>query len=79
MIISQSAESVPIYSVVAYNVVMLFDENGNAVGGIDSEGRLTANQIILAEDPGSGLLHDVWNGTWIYWIERTSSSAIEIL
>lgn len=53
----------------AYNVVMLFDENGNVVGGIDSEGRLTANQIILAEDPGSGLLHDVWNGTWIYWIE----------
>ena len=48
---------------------MLFDENGNVVGGIDSEGRLTANQIILAEDPGSGLLHDVWNGTWIYWIE----------
>ncbi|MDE7194444.1 MAG: hypothetical protein K2O14_10785, partial [Oscillospiraceae bacterium] len=53
----------------AYNVVMLFDENGNVVGGIDSEGRLTAKQIILADDPGSGLLQDVWNGTWIYWIE----------
>lgn len=53
----------------AYNVVMLFDENGNVVGGVDPEGRLIANQIILAEDPGSGLLQDVWNGTWIYWIE----------
>lgn len=53
----------------AYNVVMLFDENGSVVGGMDFEGRLTANQIILAEDPGSGLLQDVWDGTWIYWIE----------
>lgn len=53
----------------AYNVVMLFDQNGNVVGGMDSAGYLTAHQIILADDPGSGLLEDVANGTWIYWIE----------
>lgn len=53
----------------AYNVVMLFDQNGSIVGGINADGSLTADQIILAEDPGSGLLQDVWNGIWIYWIE----------
>ncbi len=58
----------------AYNVVMLFDENGNVVGGVDSGGRLVANQIILADDPGSGLLQDVWNGTWIYWIEPDTAA-----
>ena len=57
----------------AYNVVMLFDENGNVVGGTDTEGRLTAKQISLADDPGSGLLGDVWNGIWIYWIEPSTA------
>lgn len=52
----------------AYSVVMLFDQNGNVVGGADSAGYLTAHQIILADDPGSGLLEDVANGTWIYWL-----------
>lgn len=58
----------------AYNVVMLFDQDGNIVGGTDTEGRLTANQIILADDPGSGLLQDVWNGIWIYWIEPNTAA-----
>ncbi len=58
----------------AYNVVMLFDQDGNVVGGTDDEGRLTANQIILADDPGSGLLQDVWNGIWIYWIEPNTAA-----
>ncbi|MDE6763861.1 MAG: M60 family metallopeptidase, partial [Oscillospiraceae bacterium] len=57
----------------AYSVVMLFDQNGNVVGGTDSAGYLSANQIILADDPGSGLLEDVANGTWIYWIEPSEN------
>ena len=52
---------------------MLFDQNGNVVGGTDSAGYLSANQIILADDPGSGLLEDVANGTWIYWIEPSEN------
>ena len=60
----------------AYSVVMLFDQNGNVVGGIDSEGYLTAKQIILADDPGSGLLNDVANGTWIYWIEPSDNVSL---
>ena len=53
----------------AYNVVMLYDENGNIVGGTDSEGALRAQQIILAPNPGNALLGEVSDGTWIYWIE----------
>lgn len=60
----------------AYSVVMLFDQNGNVVGGSDSAGYLTAHQIILADDPGSGLLEDVANGTWIYWIEPADSVSV---
>ena len=53
----------------AYNVVMLFDQNGHQVGGRDGEGNLNAYQIILAEVPDTGNVRDVSDGTWIYWIE----------
>lgn len=53
----------------AYNVVVLYDEQGNIVGGTDSEGALIAQQIILAPDPGDAMLGDVSDGSFIYWIE----------
>lgn len=53
----------------AYNVVVLYDQDGNIVGGTNDEGELTAQQIILAPDPGNALLGEVSEGTWIYWIE----------
>lgn len=53
----------------AYNVVIVYDENGKIVGGTDSEGALTAQQIILADVPDNGNIADVSDGTWIYWIE----------
>ncbi len=56
----------------AYNVVVLYDEKGNIVGGTDAEGTLTAHQIILAEDPKDALLGDTSDGTWIYWIEPSA-------
>lgn len=56
----------------AYSTVMLFDQNGNVVGGSDS----AAHQIILADDPGSGLLEDVASGTWIYWTEPSESVSL---
>ncbi|MCM1059808.1 MAG: fibronectin type III domain-containing protein [Eubacterium sp.] len=60
----------------AYNVVMLFDQSGNIVGGIDPEGYLRAQQIILADDPEDGLLENVSDGTWIYWIEPSDSVSL---
>ncbi len=55
----------------AYNVVVLYDENGKIVGGTDDEGTLTAHQIILAPPlkDEDALLGDVSEGIWIYWFE----------
>ena len=30
------------------------------------------SQIILADDPGSGLIQNVSDGTWIYWTDPTA-------
>ena len=53
----------------AYNVVLLYDQDGNIVGGLDAEGNTVANQIVLAPDPEDALLGDVSEGYWVYWIE----------
>ncbi|MFQ9511008.1 MAG: fibronectin type III domain-containing protein, partial [Lachnospiraceae bacterium] len=55
-----------------YNVVLLYDQDGNIVGGTDEEGALVAQQIILADLPAEGEIQDVADGTWIYWIEPTN-------
>lgn len=44
----------------AYNVVKLYDENGNIIGG---------SQIIFAEVPEKGELGEISSGTWVYYIE----------
>ncbi|MDE5771704.1 MAG: fibronectin type III domain-containing protein [Ruminococcus sp.] len=53
----------------AYNMVMLYDNKGNVVGGIDENGAVKAQQIILADVPNGSNITEVTNGTWIYWIE----------
>ncbi len=53
----------------AYNVVVIYDGESNIVGGVDGEGTLKADQIILANVPENGLLGEVSDGIWIYWIE----------
>nr|WP_317282081.1 fibronectin type III domain-containing protein [uncultured Sellimonas sp.] len=53
----------------AYNVVLLYDENGNIVGGTDEEGNILADQIIMADVPEHGELGETSKGTWVYWIE----------
>lgn len=53
----------------AYNALILYDQDGNIVGGINSAGDLQAQQVLLAEVPEEGDIKNVWNGTWLYWIE----------
>lgn len=52
----------------AYNVVILYDQDGHMVGGSDEE----ANQIVLAEVPDNGNIQDVYDGTWVYWLAPNS-------
>ena len=47
---------------------MLYDENGNIVGGVDENGALKAEQIILADVPENGDLGETSAGRWVYWI-----------
>ena len=60
----------------AYNVVLLYDEEGNIVGGTKADGSTEAEQIILAEVPEHGLLGETSDGTWIYWIAPDASGAV---
>ncbi len=53
----------------AYNTVLLWDENGRIVGGLDSEGSICAKQVIFAPDPENGMLGEVSDGIWVYYIE----------
>ncbi len=62
----------------AYNVVVLYDEKGDIVGGTDTEGNLKASQIILAPDPGNAMLGETSEGTWIYWIEEKAAGSTEL-
>lgn len=53
----------------AYNMVLLYDEEGNIVGGADGEGNLLAYQYIFAPVPENGELGEVTDGIWVYYIE----------
>ena len=53
----------------AYNVVLLYGQDGKIVGGVDADGSVVASQIILADVPEHGELGEVSDGSWVYWIE----------
>lgn len=53
----------------AYNVVVLYNEKGEIVGGVDTDGSINANQIIMADVPEHGELGETSDGTFIYWVE----------
>lgn len=61
----------------AYNVLILYDQSGDIVGGTNEAGELVAQQILLADVPAEGDIKNVWNGTWIYWIEPGQQAELE--
>ena len=60
----------------AYNVIILYDNEGNIVGGTDKEGNLLSDQIILADVPDKGNIANVSDGTWIYWIDPSTEAKL---
>ena len=52
----------------AYNVVVLYDQDGKIVAAHHADGSLRADQVIMAPVPATGSIKDVTDGTWIYWI-----------
>lgn len=57
----------------AYNVVLLWDEKGQIVGGTDADGNIQAESLILAKVPENGLLGEVSDGIWIYCLPEGTS------
>ena len=57
----------------AYNVVLLWDEKGQIVGGTDADGNIQAESLILAKVPDNGLLGEVSDGIWIYYLPEGTS------
>ncbi|MCI9635477.1 MAG: hypothetical protein HFG77_03620 [Hungatella sp.] len=53
----------------AYNTVLLWDDQGNIVGGTDEAGTINAEEVIFAPDPQDGMLGEVSDGIWVYYIK----------
>ncbi len=51
----------------AYNVIILYDADGNVIGAKDKE--VHAEQVIFAPDPKDGNLGETSDGAWVYYIE----------
>lgn len=51
----------------AYNTVLLWDEAGRIVGGMDS-GEILSEQYIFAPNPEGGDLTNIASGRWVYYI-----------
>ena len=52
----------------AYNVVLLYDQDGNIVGGKGTDGSLNAEQVVFTPKQETGPIQDTYDGTWIYWL-----------
>ena len=53
----------------AYNVVVLYDQDGNIVAGKGADGKGTSLHVIFADVPKTGNIEDTMDGIWVYWIE----------
>ncbi len=63
----------------AYNVVVLYDETGTIVGGLEADGEtLKAEQVLLAELPEGSKIGDTADGRWVYWIAPGSALPTQV-
>lgn len=62
----------------AYNTFILYDGEGNPVGGKDADGAVTAHQLIFAPDPVNGQLGEITDGIWIYYIEPDEMKGVTL-
>ncbi len=53
----------------AYNVVVLYDQDGKMVAGTAADGTQRVYQTIMADLPDTGKIEDVNDGVWICWIQ----------
>jgi hypothetical protein len=51
----------------AYNVVVLYDTDGNIIGAKDNS--VEAEQVIFAQVPENGNLGETSDGTWVYYVK----------
>lgn len=51
----------------AYNVVILYDINGNIIGSMNDTTK--SGQVIFADVPENGNLGETSDGTWVYYVE----------
>ncbi len=65
----------------AYNVVVVYDDKGEIVGGTDAEDNLVSQQLIIAPElkEEDAMLGETSEGRWIYWIEPEDAAKIESL
>ncbi len=53
----------------AYNVVVLYDQDGNIIAGTDTDGSRKSLHVIYAPVPATGNIEDTSDGIWLYWID----------
>ena len=56
--------------------MVLYDQNGNIVGGADADGTLRSSQIIMADVPEEGNIANTSDGVWIYWLESDDPNVL---
>lgn len=59
----------------AYNVFVLYDEDGKIVGSTNADGTLESTQIILAPEltDEKAMLGETSEGRWVYWLPSGTS------
>ena len=50
-------------------MVLLYDQDGNIVGGKGPDDSLNAEQVVFSTVSETGPIEDTYRGTWFYWLK----------